>query len=322
MTLGRGRAVEAVALAAVLVAIGAVGAAHAQPSGSSLVVTAAGAVRGTVAAGCGSFLGIPYAAAPVGALRWRPPRPHAAWHGIRNATAFGSPCPQVASLFGPPSTNEDCLFLNVFTPPSADSRSDFPVMVWIHGGGLVSGDASGFVPDQPRRAQGRRRDRQLPARRARVPRAPVPDGRVARARVGRLRTAGSAARAPLGSAEHRPLRRRSRNVTLFGESAGGLSVHAQLASPTARGLFQRAIVESGGYSGSQPSLADAEAAGAAFAARVGCRSQTAACLRHVPVATLLANAALLRRHARGRREAPDRDRSPRRSRAACSTACR
>ena len=79
------------------------------------------------------------------------------------------------------------------------------------------------------------------------------------------------------------------NVTLFGESAGGLSVHAQLASPTARGLFQRAIVESGGYSGSQPSLQEAEAAGSTFAARVGCGTQNAACLRDVPVATLLAN---------------------------------
>jgi para-nitrobenzyl esterase len=77
-------------------------------------------------------------------------------------------------------------------------------------------------------------------------------------------------------------------VALFGQSAGGLSVHDQLASPEDRGLFQRAIVESGGYSGSQPTLKQAEAAGEAFAARIGCRVQTAICLRRLPVTRLLA----------------------------------
>jgi para-nitrobenzyl esterase len=82
---------------------------------ATVVVTDRGAVRGTVRAGMLSFLGIPYAAAPVGDLRWRPPRRHAAWTGVRDATAFRNSCPQVASLLGLASTNEDCLFLNVFT---------------------------------------------------------------------------------------------------------------------------------------------------------------------------------------------------------------
>jgi para-nitrobenzyl esterase len=77
------------------------------------------------------------------------------------------------------------------------------------------------------------------------------------------------------------------NVTIFGQSAGGLSVHAQLASPLAAGLFQRAVVESGAYSLSQPSLSEAEASGSSFADSVGCSDQTAACLRQVPVATVV-----------------------------------
>src|SRR5206468_7519462 len=81
------------------------------------------------------------------------------------------------------------------------------------------------------------------------------------------------------------------NVTVFGESAGGLSVHSQLVSPLAAGLFQRAIVESGAYMPAQPSLATAEAAGAAFATRSRCADQTAAWLRALPVATVLANPA-------------------------------
>ena len=80
-----------------------------------------------------------------------------------------------------------------------------------------------------------------------------------------------------------------RNVTLFGESAGGLSTLSQVASPQARGLFERAIVESGSYDLTQASLASAEAAGEAFAAKAGCASQTAACLRSLPVSTILAN---------------------------------
>ena len=80
-----------------------------------------------------------------------------------------------------------------------------------------------------------------------------------------------------------------RNVTIFGESAGGLSVLSQLASPGAHGLFARAIVESGAYDLTQAPLATAEAAGEAFATKAGCASQTAACLRSLPVATILAN---------------------------------
>jgi para-nitrobenzyl esterase len=254
-----------------------------------VVVTLTGAIRGKVGGGMRSFLGIPYAAAPIGSLRWRPPRPRPPWRGIRDATAFGSACPQFASLLGRQSTNEDCLFLNVFTPAAAAAGAGLPVMVWIHGGGLVSGDASAYIPDE------------LVAR-----------GVVVVTVNYRLGVLGFLAQRALSgeSPEHasgnyglldqqaalRWVRGNiarfggdPREVTLFGESAGGLSVQAQLASPAAHGLFQRAIVESGGYSGSQPTLGAAEAAGTAFAAGVGCHAQVAACLRRLPVPTLLAN---------------------------------
>ena len=163
------------------------------------------------------------------------------------------------------------------------------MMVWIHGGGYVSGDGSGFLPDR------------LVARGVVVVTVNYRLGV-----LGFLAHPSLAAESPdrasgdYGLMDQQLALRWVRqniarfggdpgNVTLFGESAGGDSVQVQLASPTARGLFQRAIVESGGYSGSQPSLATAEAAGASFAARIGCPSQTAACLRHVPVSTLLAN---------------------------------
>jgi para-nitrobenzyl esterase len=269
---------------------GSMGSADQATAGSApgpVVVTARGAVQGVVGGGTRSFLGIPYAAAPVGRRRWAPPAPHASWVGVRPATTFAPGCPQGASLLGKASADEDCLYLNVFTP-GGDSGKPWPVMVWIHGGGLVSGDASSYLPDR------------LVAQGVVVV---TPDYRLGvlgflahpALAVGRVdRTSGN-----YGLLDQQfALRWVQRNiaafggdpheVTLFGQSAGGLSVHDQLASPEDRGLFQRAIVESGGYSGSQPTLKQAEAAGETFAARVGCRVQTAVCLRRVPVATLLA----------------------------------
>ena len=100
--------------------------------------TANGAVRGLANGAVDEFLGIPYAAPPVGALRWQPPQPAASWSGVRDATQFAPHCPQVAGPFGQASTSEDCLFLNVFTPSHQQPGSGHPVMVWIHGGALVT----------------------------------------------------------------------------------------------------------------------------------------------------------------------------------------
>ena len=88
-----------------------------------VVGTANGAVRGLANGAVDEFLGIPYAAPPVGALRWQPPQPAASWSGVRDATQFAPHCPQSASPFGQASTSEDCLFLNVFTPSHQQAGS-------------------------------------------------------------------------------------------------------------------------------------------------------------------------------------------------------
>src|SRR5690242_12298599 len=103
-----------------------------------VVRTDKGKVRGFTADGADKFLGIPYAAPPVGARRWRPPAPAASWHGVHDATSYGSRCPQTVSSNGPGSENEDCLYLNVFRP-AGHRRRHVPVLVMIHGGGLVNG---------------------------------------------------------------------------------------------------------------------------------------------------------------------------------------
>src|SRR5215469_15021550 len=100
--------------------LGALAAAAPAASASTLggqgTGTANGAVRGLANGAVNEFLGIPYAAPPVGALRWQPPQPAASWSGVRDATQFAPHCPQLATPFGQASTSEDCLFLNVFTP--------------------------------------------------------------------------------------------------------------------------------------------------------------------------------------------------------------
>jgi len=112
----------------------------------SLVETKNGLVKGFVENGTHKFLGIPYAAPPVGSLRWLPPQPHAAWLKPLEATAFGNTCPQnneLAVFAGPPSATEDCLYLNVFTTNVA-RRGRSPVLLWIHGGGWFDGESNDY----------------------------------------------------------------------------------------------------------------------------------------------------------------------------------
>jgi para-nitrobenzyl esterase len=262
-----------------------------QNSGRALVMhTADGSLRGKATGATAEYLGIPYAAPPVGALRWQPPRPAAPWRGVREATSFAPYCAQpAASPTGTGSTSESCLYLNVFAPAQTSDRK-LPVMVWIHGGGLLTGESNDYNPA-----------------------ALVSSGVIVVTINYRLGALGFLADTALASAPGQPsgdyglmdqqaalrwVQRNigsfggdPRNVTLFGESAGGLSVLAQLVSPGARGLFQRAIVESGTYDLAQPSLASAESSGAAFAAKVGCAGETAAntaaCLRRLPVSSII-----------------------------------
>jgi para-nitrobenzyl esterase len=255
---------------------------------SGLVISLSdGQIRGKQTGSTDEYLGIPYATPPVGPLRWRPPQPPAHWHGVRMATKFAPHCPQPAGVFGRASTSEDCLYLNVFAP-AARRGSRLPVMVWIHGGGFVGGesddyDPSGLVADgvivvtinYRLGALGFLADPAL----ADHPGGPTGDYGLMDQQAA-LRWVQQNIRA-FGGDPH--------NVTLFGESAGGQSVLLQLISPGARGLFAKAIAESGGYALNPVSLASAEAAGRALAAKAGCARQTAQCLRSLPVASILAD---------------------------------
>ncbi|MGO9020553.1 MAG: carboxylesterase/lipase family protein [Syntrophobacteraceae bacterium] len=265
-----------------------------------VVSTDKGLVAGLQTATMNEFLGIPYAAPPVGALRWQPPQPAAAWQGQLDATQFANHCPQVASFFGLASTTEDCLYLNVYTPPSGEN---LPVMVWIHGGSLTVGESDDYDPTML-----------------------VEQGVVVVTLNYRLGVLGYLAHPALSnggphgaSGNYGFLDQQAAiawvqrnvanfggnpaNVTIFGESAGGLSVYVQLASPHAKNLFQRAIIESGAYflyftelATDVATLALAETWGKELAKSVGCAdktadktaAQTAACLRNVPVSKLLA----------------------------------
>ena len=284
----------AVSVAAAVLVAGAGGAVASPASGSAnpVVRIDGGLIRGASAAGVNSFLGLPYAAPPTGNLRWRPPQPAAAWSGVRDATQFGASCPQVTdpqkNPFLPPGPiSEDCLYLNVYTPATRPGANR-PVLVWIHGGGLVQDGARNY--DGTKLAA---------------------DGAVVVTINYRLGALGFLAHPALASrpggaagnyglmdqqAALRWVQRNiaqfggdPRNVTIAGQSAGGLSVLAQLVSPGARGLFQRAIVQSGTFALNQRPLATAEAAGETFATAVGCPDQSAACLRNVPVSDLVAN---------------------------------
>ena len=285
-------AVSAVGVAATVITAGVGSAAASLASGgaSPVVRVDGGLVRGADAAGVNSFLGLPYAAPPTGNLRWRPPQPASSWSGVRDATQFGPGCPQALARnpFLPPGTiSEDCLNLNVYTP-TLRSGSDRPVLVWIHGGGLVQDGGRNYDGTKLAAA-----------------------GTVVVTINYRLGALGFLAHPALASrpggaagnyglmdqqAALRWVQRNiarfggdPRNVTIAGQSAGGLSVLAQMVSPGARGLFQRAIVQSGTFALNQQPLAAAEAAGETFAKNVGCPDQTAACLRSVPVSDLVSN---------------------------------
>ncbi len=227
-----------------------------------LVRTAEGPVRGFVKSGVNTFLGIPYAAPPVGRLRWRPPRRHAAWNRPLDATAYGPTCPQVTTLgvfAGPTSVHENCLYLNVFAPrqhvrahsPRRHVRahsSGWPVLVWIHGGGNVDGESNDY--DGSKLARGGRyggSDTVVVTLNYRLGllgflAAPALDRE--RHPFGNYGTMDI--QAALRWVRHNISRFGGdpRDVTLGGQSAGASQTGANLISPISAGLFDRAIFQS------------------------------------------------------------------------------
>ena len=216
---------------------------------STVVKIEAGQVRGVVSGGLEIFKGIPYAAPPVGNLRWRAPQPVKAWSGVRAATDYGHDCMQLpfpndaAPLRTTPS--EDCLYINVWTPRNHGGKP-LPVMLWIYGGGFVNGGSSPAPYDGSHFAEkgvvfvsfnyrlGRFGFFAFPAL---LKEGPEVGNYALMDQLAALRWVQRNIAAFGGD---------PREVTIFGESAGGRSVSVLVTSPKAKGLFVRAIVESGG----------------------------------------------------------------------------
>jgi carboxylesterase type B len=274
-------AVAAVCTAGVPAAAAPASAAAAAAASAPVVRTGSGAVRGLRADGVDSYLGIPYAAPPVRALRWRPPQPPHRWTGVRAATAFGNRCAALASTNGPRTDSEDCLFVNVQRP--VGTARGLPVYVFIHGGGLVNGSSN--------QADG--------AKIVRESNAIVVSMNYRLGVFGFLALPGLArGNGNFGFLDQQAALRWVRanaaafggdpgRVTVGGESAGGWSVCGHLVAPGSRGLFGRAMLQSGSCA-SRP-LAQSESASAAFATAAGCPNAATAvgCLRSRPAAALL-----------------------------------
>lgn len=275
------------------------------PAGEHIALTEQGCVRGESLGAVKVFRGIPYAAPPVGELRWRAPQAHPVWEGVRDATQFGKSCPQLpGTIFRYQlEMDEDCLYLNIWTPQS-HSAAKLPVMFWIHGGGLVQGSSSQKVNERLSY-----------------------DGRFLAEKFHVVVVTINYRLAQLGLLAHPALSAEDTehsvsgnyglldqifalrwvqkniqsfggdpaNVTIFGESGGGKSVCALLASPLAAGLFHRAIIQSGGCPSNLRKLRDssgresAESQGERFVHALGCAetSEVLACLRSKTVQEIL-----------------------------------
>jgi para-nitrobenzyl esterase len=253
-------------------------------------------VVGAAAAGGQAFLGIPFAAPPLGPLRWRAPQPAAPWTEPRDATRLGPSCLQNLALSaqvggrggGPTLGQEDCLTLNVYAPPDAAAGSGRPVMVWMHGGAFVLGTSGQYDPSALARREG----------------VVVVTVNYRLGALGFL--AHPSLRGEPGEGAFALLDQRAalawvkrniggfggdpRRVTLFGQSAGAWSACYQMASPGSAGLFSRAILQSGACVIPETSVTPgvAEAGGARMADDLGCSGPDAlACLRALPAGAVV-----------------------------------
>ncbi|THV40863.1 carboxylesterase/lipase family protein [Glycomyces buryatensis] len=264
------------------VVLATAGVSYAETGDPSLVETSSGSLRGTVTEGHRTFLGIPYATPPVGDLRWRATEPVEPWTGIRDATEPGSMCPQADWQTGNPvAGSEDCLYLNVDAP--LDPQGPVPVMVYLHGGGLISGQGATYDPTR------------------------IVEGSdvivvTANYRLGAL---GFLAHPDLddpyagnfGLADQQEALRWVEeniadfggdpgNVTLWGQSGGANAVCAQLAAPGAAALFDKAIVQSASCANTALTVEEAESRGTAMANELGCTdaAQALECLYEADLA--------------------------------------
>lgn len=271
------------------------GCGSAAPAGSSdptVVRTSNGPVRGVVGSSEGHrfrvFHGVPYAAAPTGALRWQPPIPPPRWTAVRDATKPGLRCIQDIRRdpdFGL-ATSEDCLNLTVWSPDGATPKSPRPVMVWIHGGGFLNGSSDIYNS----RRLTTRGDIVVVAINYRLgalgflahPALAGPDGAVGNYGLADQQAALRWVHDNVAAFGGDPAK-----VTIAGESAGAMSVCDHLVAPESYGLFRGAIMQSGPCQ-AQASLSEAQRVSVDFAARAGCgvAASAARCLRELPAEQL------------------------------------
>jgi para-nitrobenzyl esterase len=259
-----------------------------------------GQLAGALNDGVVSFRGVPYAAAPVGDLRWRAPAPVQPWSGVRSATKVGPLCMQKINPrdngVGPPPASEDCLNLDVYTPADRGAGR-LPVMFWIHGGGYVNGSGTAALYDGTNLAKqgvvvvsinyrlGRFGFFAHPALAKENPRGPLGNYGLMD-QIAALQWVKRNIAAFGGDPG---------NVTIFGESAGGGSVNHLLVTPAARGLFHKAISQSGVARLEMARLSEphagypsAEAMGKDFATKLGVAGDDLAALRAIPADAIIA----------------------------------
>lgn len=263
---------------------------------ANIVTIDTGALKGARSGDTLVFKGIPYAAPPVGPLRWRPPAPPAAWQGMRDASQFGAACPQGPEHKEPwaqvGAMSEDCLFLNVWRPARAGK---YPVMVFIHGGGFTYGAAG--VPLYDGRA--------LAERGAVIVTINYRLGRLGffahpaltkedpQGRLGNYAIMDQIAALEWVRRNVAHFGGDTANITVFGESAGAGSVQILMGTPAAKGLFHKAISESG--AGGTPLAPirggpiNAEKFGEMWTASLGLKNPSAADLRAIPLAEVVKN---------------------------------
>lgn len=298
----RGRALVGVACCAVLAAAcGSSGpvnsattatpsASSGEVSGNPLVIrTADGLVRGLSTASTRQFLGIPFARPPTGSLRWQAPEPPKAWTSTFAAVNAGPECPQIVPVVNAFAGSENCLHLNVFAPKSPSTKL-LPVMVWIYGGGFTVGSSTDDSP-----ANFAASDNTVTVsfnyRLGPLGFLALP----ALANESPIRSTGD-----LGLLDQQAALRwvqanvaafggNPRNVTIFGESAGGMSVCAQLLSPLSKGLFEKGITESGPCTLPSLPVGFAESEGARLASTLGCPTgaQMLPCMRSKPAKQII-----------------------------------